>query len=171
MNGVSTTVIFVTAHYALHCNVFTRTGRLLDAFNDSSTRYLELEQVRYFEHTGDEPVLELPKSVLVKDNIHLAILVGEDRSSESKVFFATLERKTLSAVVALPTALVKGHVHVKSVNDAQGFLTLEAGNFFPVTSATVLGHAAATRQLPGSVVMVNREAIFSLSLERRSAGG
>ena len=166
MNAVSSSVIFLTAHYDIHCSVLTRSGRLLDAFNDSSTRFLELENVRFFQQASGEPVMELPKSVLVKDNIHLAILVSEDRTTESKVFYATLERKTLSAVVALPTVLVKGHVHVKSAADPQGFFALEAGIFFPVTSATVLGRSAAAAPLPGSVVMVKKDAVTSLSLER-----
>ncbi len=170
VNGATTSVIFVTAHYDVHCTVFTRGGRLLDAFNDSNTRFLELEDVRYFAHGSREPAIELPKTLLVKENIHLAILVSEDRRNESKVFFATLERRTMNAVVALPTVVVKGQVHAKAAVDPQGFLTYEAASFFPVTSATLIGNLALDRlsgtESPGAVIMVNKNAIFSLSLER-----
>ncbi len=165
MNGVSTSVIFVTKHYDLYCNVCTRSVRLLDAFNDSSTRYLELDNVRYCRPEGEEPVLELPKALLVKDNIHLAILVSEDRRNESKVFFATLERRTMQATVALPNVLVTGQIHAKGANDPQGYLTFEAGMYFPVTSAIVVGRPDLTPS-PGAVVMVNKSSVVTLALER-----
>ena len=93
MNGATASVIFVMTHYDVHCDVSTRGSRILDMFNDQTTKFLDLENVRVFQRTASEPMIELPKSVLAKANIHLAILVSEDRSTESKVFFARAREK------------------------------------------------------------------------------
>ena len=55
------------------------------------------------------------------------MLLDEDRRSESKVFFASLARKTIDVVVTLPTILVEGRIHTKTANDPQTYLSLEAG--------------------------------------------
>ena len=82
---------------------------------------------------------ELASTVLVKSNLQAVLLLGDNRSSESKVFFASLARKTMDVVVTLPTILVEGRIHPKMANDLQAYLTLEAGAFFPVTAAKSAG--------------------------------
>jgi hypothetical protein len=164
VNGVSASVIFVTAHYDLHCNVPIRAGRALDAFNDHTTRFLELQNVKFFERARSEPLLEVGNTLLVKDNVHLALLLNEDRTNERKVFFATQEKRTVQAVMSLPTVIVKGDLHLKSASDAHGFLSVEAGSFFPVTNAVVFGYTAAVKDVQSPVVLVKKDAICSLTL-------
>lgn len=166
VNSASASVIFVMAHYDVHCQISIRSGRAFDVFNDGTTRFLELENVRFFQRTCNEPMLEVNRTVLVKDNVHLAILMDEDRSNERKVFFATREKKTMQGVISLPTVIVKGEVHVKAASDAQGFLSIEAASFFPVTDATVLGYSSAAAPLNSTVVLVKKDAISSLALLR-----
>lgn len=164
MSDNSAPVIFVTANYDLHCSMPVRRGRALDMFNDSSTRYLEVRHVSFYQRPAEEPILDVDSTLLVKDNIQLAILVSEDRPSESRMFFATLGKKSISGVVSLPNAIVKGQVHAKSAVDAAGFLSLEAASFFPVTDATVLGHSPTSGAFESSVVAVNKAAVSSLTL-------
>ncbi len=168
MNGASASVVFVMTHFDLHCNVSTRSGRALDVFNDHSTRYLELEDARFYCHTSTEPVIEVDRTVLVKDNVHLAILVSEDRAKETTFFFATREKKTMQGVISLPSVIVTGDVHVKAAADVPAFLSLEAGSFFPVTNASVLGHASAAAPLESPVVLVKSDAISSMALSRNA---
>ena len=166
VNGVSASVIFVMAHYDLHCNISKRSGRALDVFNDHSTRYLELEDARFYYRASTEPVIEVNRTMLVKDNVHLAILVSEDRKKENTFFFATREKRTMQGVISLPSVIVKGDVHVKAATDVPAFLSIAAGSFFPVTNATVLGHASAAVPLESPVVLVKSAAISSMALSR-----
>ena len=167
MSGASVSVIFVTTQYDLHCEIPIRSGRAFDVFNDSTTRFLELENVKFYQHASSEPVLEVSKTVLVKDNVHLALLVSDDRSAERKVFFAAQEKKkTMQAVVSLPTIIVKGEIHVKAAKDTQGFLSIEAASFIPVTNATVLGYSPTSVPMDSPVVLVKKDAISSLALLR-----
>ena len=69
----------------------------------------------------------------------------------------------MDAVILLPTVIVKGQLHPKLANDPQGYLTLEAGSFVPVTAATVYGHCDAEHELESPVVVVNKDTISSLS--------
>jgi hypothetical protein len=141
-----------------------KSGRAVDVLNDTTTRYLEIEQVRFFQRTGSELVAEVPRALLVKNNVHLVLLVSEDRSNERRVFFAAQERRTHTAVISLPTVVVKGELHVKSAADPQGFLSIQAGSFIPVTDATVFGHAPDTAPIISSVVLINKDAITSLAI-------
>jgi hypothetical protein len=161
-------VIFLTAHYDVHCTFSRRCQRALDAFNDTTTRFLEVETVRFHPRSSDEPLLELDKTVLVKENVYAAILTGEDRSRESRFFYAARERRTRPCVVSLPTVIVTGQLHVKGASDAQRFLALEAESFFPITDATVLGDSPRIPAIQSPVVMVKRDAVTSLSLGSES---
>lgn len=164
MNDPTLSVIFVTAHYDLHCTFCRLDQRALDAFNDTNTRFLEVESMRYHSRSGGEPLCEVDKTVLVKDNVYAAILTSEDRSRESRFFYAVRERRTRPCVLSLPTVLVTGQLHVKRASDAQRFLALEAEAFFPVTDATVMGDSPHIQTLQSPVVMVKRDAVTSLSL-------
>ncbi len=86
---------------------------------------------------------ELASTVLVKSSLQAVLLLDEDRPNESKVFFASMARKTMEVVVTLPTILVEGRIHTKSATDLQAYLSLEAGSFFPVTAAKVRGQICA----------------------------
>ena len=69
--------------------------------------------------------------------VQAVLLLNEDRSNESKVFFASLARKTLEVMILLPTMIVHGRIHTKAGGDMPTFLSLETGTFFPVTGTTV----------------------------------
>ena len=157
-------VILVTANYDLHGDMLVRRGRALDVFNDHSTCFLDVKNVSFYQRMATEPVLELDSTLLVKDSVQLAILITEDRSSESRMFFATLEKRSVPGVISLANVIVKGQVHVKSATDETGFLSLEAAGFFPVTDATVLGHSPANAARKSPVVVVNKAAVSSLAL-------
>ena len=164
MNATALSVIFLTAHYDLYCTFSKRTQRALDALNDATTRFLEVGSVRFHPRSRSEFLLEVQQTVLVKENVHAAILTSEDRSRESQFFFAARERRTRPCVLVLPTVIVTGQLHLKGASDAQRFLALEAGSFFPVTDATVKGDMPHTESLRSPVVMVKRDAVISLSL-------
>lgn len=163
MTGHSATAIFVLAHSDVHGTVATGTNRLLDVLNDQNTRYLKVDRVRICPRAEGHALAELSDTVLIKNNIHLVMLVDEDRRRDSQVFFASLARKTLDAVLTLPTVLVQGRVHTKSASDPQGFLTLEAGTFFPLTNVKIQDDACEGGWQESPVVLVNKEMVASLS--------
>ncbi len=166
METASASVIFVMSHYDLHCEISTRSGRVIDVLNDHTTRYLHLDHVRFCHRARREPVLETNKTVLVKDNVHLAILVSENRSKEGRAFFAAREKKTVNGVISLPNAIVQGEIHIKSTTDATAFLSIEATSFFAVTDATVLGISNTDAPLASHVVLVKKDAITTLTMAR-----
>ncbi len=153
------------SHYDAHGTVATGTGRLLDVLNDQNTRFLKLDNVRICPRAESHALVELTSTVLIKNNIHLVLLLGEDRRSESKVFFASLARKTIDVVVTLPTILVEGRIHTKTANDPQAYLSLEAGLFFPLTAAKIQDDACEGGWLESPVVLINKEMLSSISFK------
>jgi len=166
VNSSSASVVFITAHYDLHCSMTLRSGRAFDVFNDHTTRFLELENVRYCPHLSGESICDVQRALLVKDNVQLALLVSEDRSNASRVFYAAQAKRILQAVITLPTAMVTGLVHMKSANDAHGFLSIEAASFIPVTNAQLIGSPGAAA-VESPVAMVKKDAITSFALVNR----
>ena len=165
MNSDSATALFVLSHHDAHGTVATGTGRLLDVLNDQNTRFLKLDNVRICPRAESHALVELTSTVLVKNNIHLVLLFGEDRRSESRVFFASLARKTIDVVVTLPTILVEGRIHTKTAHDAQAYLSLEAGFFFPLTAAKIQDDACEGGWLESPVVLINKEVLSSISFK------
>ena len=102
MNGSSTSATLVTPHYDLHCQLSVRGNRALELFNDASKRFLSVEDVRFHPHCGDSPLLDVSQTLIVKENVHLVILDSEDRSKESRFYFAARERRTFQTVISLP---------------------------------------------------------------------
>jgi hypothetical protein len=163
VNSHSATAVFVSFHHDTHGTVVTGTSRLLDVLNDQNTRFLRLENVRICPRAENHALVELNTCALIKDNIHLVMLLGDDRRSESKVFFASLARKTVDVVVALPTILVAGRIHTKTASDAQGYLSLEAGAFFPLTAARIQDDACEGGWQECPVVLVNKAVLCSIA--------
>jgi hypothetical protein len=162
VNGSSASAILILPHYELHGDVPTGSGRLLDVLNDQSTRFLKMAHVRFVRRGSNHIVSEVSNSVVVKSNIHLALLVDEDRPNYTKFFYATQERKTLDSLITLPTMLIEGRIHLKTAADPQSFLSIEAGTFFPVTNATI-HYSASSEPTDSPVVLINKEAVSSLS--------
>jgi len=165
VNTHSATALFVLSHYDAYGSVATGTVRLLDVLNDQNTRYLKLDSVRICPRAESHALVELTSTLLIKNNIQLVVLLGEDRRSESKVFFASLARKTIDVVVTLPTILVEGRIHTKMANDAQKYLSLEAGAFFPLTAAKIQDDACEGGWQECPVILINKEALSSISFK------
>jgi hypothetical protein len=165
VNGSSASAVFVLSHHELYGDVRTGQSRILDVLNDSNTRFLRLDNVRVRRPEIAEPQYDLPGSVVVKENIHIVLLLGEDRPSESKVFYAARERKTHVAVATLPTMVIEGRVHLKSVQDPQSFLTFESAMFFPITDAVLWRDAYRSEPQRSPVALVNTRMLSSLSFD------
>jgi len=166
VDGHSAAAFFVLSHHDLHGLVATGTGRLLDILNDQNTRYLKLNNVRICPRAENHTLVTLASTILLKNNIHLALLLGENRRSEGQVFFASLARTTIDVVLSLPTVVVEGRIHAKAAKaaqDPQTYLSLEAAAFFPLTEARILGDACSDGRQENSVILVNKEAISSIS--------
>lgn len=148
----------------MHCNLPTGYSRALDSFNDQTTKFLELCDARFFRRSESEPLAESPKVVLIKDNVHVAILLGEDRSTERTLFFASRSTNAVPALVTLPNVIVRGLIHMKSAKDVPGFFSFDAGTFFPITNATVLGHCSVAQPIEHAVAMVRKDAVSSIAL-------
>jgi hypothetical protein len=165
VNSDSATALFVLSHHDAHGTVATGTGRLLDVLNDQNTRFLKLNDARICPRAERHALVELTSTLLIKNNIHLVVLLSEDRRGESRVFFASLARKTIDVVVSLPTVVVEGRIHTKMANDAQAYLSLEAGAFFPLTAARIQDDACEGGWLESPVVLINKEMLTSISFK------
>jgi hypothetical protein len=162
----SAAAIFVTSHFDVHGTVSTGSSRILDVLNDHNTRFLKLDKASIFPHGQSTPISELHSTVLVKANIHLVLLLGEDRPSESKVFFASLSRKTVNVVLTMPTTIVEGRIHVKAASDPQGYWSLEAGTFFPITTGTIRDANGTAEPRSMSVILVNKDVASSFAFAK-----
>ncbi len=165
MNAEAVTAVLILSDFCLQCEIATRGQRLLDVLNDGNTRFVQTRGGRLLSTSGLEPVAEIGETLVVKDNLVMALLMNAGAQSARSLFFATLERNTAQVVMTLPRALVRGEMHVKRARDAQTFLTVEAGNFIPVSNARVQYSNTPTAPLEDVVAMVNRSFISSLSFE------
>ncbi len=165
MNKYTAEVVFVSNHFDIHGSVTTGNGRVLDVLNDQTTRFLKLDGATICPRTSTTVIAQLRSCVVTKDSIQLVQLVGEDRPNETKVFFAAQARKTIDIVLTLPTILVEGRIHVKAAQDPQAYLTLEAGTFFPVTSARFCEDAGDATSHVHAVILINKNAVSSLAFQ------
>ena len=136
----------------------------MDVLNDGNTRYLPIQKGQVACECNHDVVAELDGSLVVKDNLQMALLIGGSSGSRN-LFFATLERRTARVAITMPRALVRGAIHVKLARDAQSFLSIEASNFIPVTDATVQYLNLDDEPSDNVVAFVNRDYISSLAFE------
>ncbi len=165
MSKYTADVVFASNHFDVHGSVATGTSRIVDVLNDHTTRFLKLDNARICPRMSSTVIAELRSCVMAKDSVQVVRLVGEDRPNESKVFFAAQARKTFDVVLTLPTTLVAGRIHAKSANDPQGFLTLESGAFFPVTSARFHTDSAESADPVQAVILVNKNYVSALAFQ------
>lgn len=163
MNDPTGTAVFVMPHYDVHGHITATNSRALDVLNDHSTRFLKLDSVRVCAAGRPDPLFELPNTVVLKSMVQAVLLLNEDRSNESKVYFASLARKTQEVTILLPTMIVKGLIHTKAGGDMTTFLSLETGMFFPVTGVHVRygDHFEATRDC--EVVLIHKDRIATIT--------
>lgn len=165
MSKFTADVVFVSNHFDLHGSVTTGSRRVVDVLNDPTTRFLKLDDPRICPRRSTAVISRLRSCLVAKDSVHVVHLVGEDRPNESKVFFAAQARKTVDVVLTLPTVLIEGRIHVKSAVDPQGFLTLESGTFFPVTSAQFHDDSPEAASPAHSVILVNKNFVSALAFQ------
>lgn len=163
MTTSSASAILLMSHYGMQCEIQTGRVRVLDVLNDQSSHYMQVEDAKIFRRDSMESRIKVPRALVVKDNIHMVVPVGESHKDDSKLFFATLERRTYSVSVMLPSGLVEGCLHVKSAKDPQSFLAVEAAPFVPVTKATVYDLASSAQRLESPVVLIKKATISSLT--------
>ncbi|MHB8969567.1 MAG: hypothetical protein ACYC3X_05885 [Pirellulaceae bacterium] len=163
MNSQSASTVFVLPHYDVYGTAPIGTTRILDVLNDHTTRYLKLNDVRICAPGDPLAMAELASTVLDKNSLQAVLLLGDDRQNESKVFFATLARKTTNVFITLPTIIVEGRIHNKHASDYQTYLSLEATAFFPVTAATVRGPMGIGNRLESPVVLVHKDRVSTIS--------
>jgi hypothetical protein len=165
LNADAVNTILIVSNFNLNCEVATRGQRLLDVLNDGNTRYLQIRGGQISGGSGQQAVLEIGETLVVKDNLEMALPVQTGAQGARNLFYATLERNTAKVVMTLPTAVVQGEIHVKAARDAQTFLSIEAGNFIPVTNATVHHLSSDGEPAEKIVALVNRTYISSLAFD------
>jgi hypothetical protein len=159
-----TEAILFLSEYGVRCTISTGNMRLLDLLNDANSQYLRVTNARFFQRGDFQSAIDIQETVVVKTGIQL-VVIDEADESDGKLFFATLERKTRQAMVSLPTAIVKGTLHVKMARDPQAFLSVEAAGFVPLTNARIYQLTSSAKTLESRVALIRREEITSLSFE------
>jgi hypothetical protein len=131
--------------------------------NDVNSRYLPVQEARFFRRADLQTLLDVPKTVVVKDAVQLVVTDAVERSEE-QLFFATVKQKThQDAAVALPSAMIEGTLHVKMARDPHAFLSVEATRFFPLTNATIHQLTADAKSLESAVVFIRTEAVAAMT--------
>lgn len=165
MNADAINTILILSYFNLNCEVATRGQRLLDVLNDGNTRYLQIQSGQVFGG-GQKALANVGDTLVIKDNLEMALPVRTGSPGSRNLFYATLERNTARVVMTLQHAVVQGEIHVKAARDAQTFLSIKAGNFIPVTSATVHQLDSKVEPAENVVALVNRTYISSLTFNK-----
>ncbi len=155
--------ILLMSDFGMYCDVRTGGMRLLDMMNDVNSRYLKVENAKVFPRSDVDSIKAFGDATVVKDQVQLAVSVGDGKKKDDKLYFATLERRTVDTILSMTHGLVKGQLHVKQAKDAASFLSLEAAGFIPVTRATITGFATDAKSLESPFVVVNKNAISSIA--------
>jgi hypothetical protein len=118
LNADAINTILILSSFNLYCELATRGQRLLDVLNDGNTRYLQIRSGQISGGSSQKAVAEIGETLVVKDNLEMALPVKTGAQGARNLFYATLERNTAGVVLTLPNAVVQGEIHVKAARDA-----------------------------------------------------
>lgn len=162
-------VHIITSDYLFTGRIASSGQRLQDTLNNSMTDYVRLHDVQVFRltATGDQ-VADFREAIVSKTHIDLVILKKDDHEAPNKRLYAHVPKNRYDACATIGSCVVRGHLHMPSVPDAQGFLVQEGRAFFPITDATIFFASAASEPLQAAVVIMRKSAIAFFAIGDRA---
>jgi hypothetical protein len=158
LHGELTTILATHEHF-LGAKVATHGERLVQVLNDGNTRFLSLTDVQVFRREGGTHVATLPRAVIQKDSIALAIPAVAGHESPRKRRDNYIQKSQFHTLVLVLGYEVRGRLWLKGTEDPVSALCRELGTFFPITDGVVAFAGKEGDQHGGQVVLVNRNLI------------
>ena len=128
--------LFTNGHI-LVCRISTRGNRLLDLLNNSSSEFLQLEDVQTYRVTCRSHVASFPDGVIRKSRLLLAILTDNRCKDSTRRNYAQTVKDQYAGFITIGDLEIRGKLHLGRHPDVATFLLHATGNFFPVTEANV----------------------------------
>jgi hypothetical protein len=138
--------------------------RVLDLLTESTSAYVNLEDVRVFSSFDRKNCLKtLPAMVVPKDRLQMVIIPTDRFEIPRKQRIHKMVKKIQLESSAIAAGyLVQGTLHLNSsANDAQHLLSDLLGRFFPITAATINGPGG--EPIKAATVLANKDFVSSVS--------
>jgi len=163
--------LLVTNEHLLGVEIETRGQRLLDVLNDNNTDFLCVNDVRVFRRRCATPVATLPKAIIRKSNIGLAIPAGDRHEAPEKRARSFVPKRRYAASLVVLGYEVRGELALKRTDDPVAALCHELGRFFPVPRGTVAFADTRSEEQTAQVVLVNSDHVSLFALGQPATDG
>ena len=163
--------LLVTNEHLLGVEIDTRGKRLLDVLNDTNTEFLSVNDVRVFRRKCATPVATLPKALILKSNVGLAIPAGDAHEAPAKRSRSFVPKRRYAAFLVVLGYEVRGELALKRTDDPVAALCHELGRFFPVPRGTVAFAGTRCEEQTAQVVIVNSDHVSLLELGQPATQG
>jgi hypothetical protein len=144
------------------CAIATRGSRLFDALADSSSEYLSVRDVEISETKPGKPPVRLREALIHKADIVVAILPRERHEAPEKRRYARVDKTPSSAFMLVENYKVRGTYHSERKRDARSVLTVENGQFLPLTEVRI--DLGGEGEIASPVAFVNRSLVSLLAI-------
>jgi len=149
--------ILVTNEHLLSARVPLRGHRLLDVLNDRSTAFLSVTDVQVFRRQCNTCIATLPKALVQKTNIALAIPAIDKHEAPGQRSRTFVSKRRYHASLIVLGYEVRGELALSGTDDSLGALCQELGTFFPVPDGAVSFDGTQFGRSHAQVVIVNKE--------------
>ncbi len=160
---VSTTL--VTDQHVIRGYVPAQGERLLEILNSQGTGFVHLEDAEIHRRCGDSHAHTIPRAVLRKASIALALRTDDTHEAPQKRADTLVSRNTHSAFVVVGGYDVAGTVHLRGHADGVNILTLDFARFFPISDAVVTYGGDQRQPIAAKVAIVNRDFVSLFHVE------
>ena len=151
------TTILITEEHLLSAKVTTRGQRLLDVLANSNTEFLSVFDVEVLRRQCGTRVATVPRAVLRKENIALAIPAGSGHEAPVKRSQTFQSKNRYAAFMLVLGYEVCGEISLSGTDDARNALFHELGHFFPVPCGRVTFAGTQYAGQESQVVIVNKD--------------
>ena len=165
------TSILVTNEHLVYAKTTLRGRRFLDVLSDVNTDFLCVRDAQVFQRRGDACIAALPKAVIRKASIALAIPASDKHETPQKRRDSFVSKKRYDAFLIVLGYEVRGELALKGTDDPVSVLSHELGGFFPIPRGMVSFAGARCEQQKAQVVIVNKDFVSLFQLEKLTTGG
>jgi len=164
------TSILVTSEHLVYAKTSVGGRRFLDVLSDVNSDFLRVRDAQVFQRRGDACIASLPKAVVRKANIALAIPASHDHEAPQKRRDTFVSKRRYNAFLIVMGYEIRGELALKGTNDPISVLSHELGEFFPIPQGTVCFAGARNERAKAQVVIVNKKFVSLFHLEEIGAG-
>jgi len=164
-------VILITAEHALSATIPTSGQRVLDILNDPRSEFLTVHDASVLRRRDASRIATLPKAVIRKANIGLALLKSGEHEAPEKRRSCYLRKDEHVVFLVVLGYEVAGTMHLNASKDPVTVLYHEAGAFTPVANAFVSFAGAAPWAQAMDVALANQSLVSLIHVGDLDADG